>query len=71
MGELDAGTAEEHYRKAIEIFPGHEEATAAYAAILFENKRYSEMASVARAAAVQLPASARVRLAEGLALLNL
>lgn len=71
MGEMDALTAETHYRKAIEIYPAHEEATAAYAAILFENKRYSEMAGIAHAAANVLPSSARVRLAEGLAQLYL
>jgi GWxTD domain-containing protein len=71
MGELDAATAEDHYRKALEVFPGHEDATSAYSAILYENKRYAEMASIARSAAAQLPASARVRLAQGLALLHL
>jgi GWxTD domain-containing protein len=70
-GELDAGKAEEWYRKALAAAPGHENAATALSALLYEVGRFSEMQGVAHSAAAAQPASARLRLADGLALLKL
>ena len=70
-GELNAAQAENWYRQALTAQPGHENAAIAFAALLYETKRFGEMAGIAHTAATINPASARLRLAEGLAQLRL
>ncbi len=70
-GEMDAAKAASSYRAALAANPGHEGAAASLGTILYETHRYDEMARIEHAAGVASPGSARVRLAEGLALLRL
>lgn len=70
-GELDAANAEVWYRQALTHRVGHENAAIALSALLYELKRYSEVYAVASKAAAASPASARLKLAEGLGLLRL
>ncbi|HYV98334.1 MAG TPA: GWxTD domain-containing protein [Gemmatimonadaceae bacterium] len=70
-GELNQSRAEGWYRQGLAAQPGHELTAIAFAALLYEGGRYSEMVTVAHNARVLNPASARLHLAEGLALLRL
>lgn len=70
-GEADMARAEGFFRSALAANPGHEGALASLGVILYESKRYDELAKAAHAAGIAAPASARVKLAEGLALLRL
>ena len=70
-GELDGDKAEGYYRETLRLKPGHEEAAASFAAILYDRKRYREMAAVTREAVNASPNSSRIRLALGLALYRL
>ncbi|HKS07064.1 MAG TPA: GWxTD domain-containing protein [Gemmatimonadaceae bacterium] len=69
-GELDGLQAEDWYRKALAVAPGHEGAITSYAALLYANRRYEEIVKIAQRGAIETPSSARIRLAEGLALLR-
>ena len=69
-GELDALQAEEWYRKVLAVAPGHERAITSFAALLYASRRYEEIVRITQRGAVETPSSARIRLAEGLALLR-
>lgn len=71
IGEADAARAEGYYRAVIAANPGHEGAVAALGVLLYESKRYAEMAKIAHTASIASPGSPRVKLAEGLALLRM
>jgi GWxTD domain-containing protein len=70
-GEADAMTAEGYYRAALAADPGHEGSASSLATILYGWRRFQEMAAVAHNAAVRNVSSARLRLAEGLALMRM
>jgi GWxTD domain-containing protein len=70
-GELNASRAEGWYRQSLTAQPGHEGAATSFAALLYDLGRYNEMFGIAHNGRMTSPASARLHLAEGLALLRL
>ena len=67
-GELDFRKAEDHYRAAILADPSHEGAAIGLLGMLYEVGRFEEMQQTAAKLLALQPASARLRLALGLAL---
>ena len=68
VGELDARQAEDHYRAALLADPTHEGAALGLLGLLYDRRRYEEMARTAADLQGGMPMSARIRFALGLAL---
>ena len=64
---VDRREAEEYFRRALAAQPAHEASAVALMALLYDQKRYDEMLTIAAPSLQQADATARIYLAAGLA----
>lgn len=64
---VDRSEAEEYFRRALAAQPAHEASAVALMSVLYDQKRYDEMLTIAAPSLQQSDATARVYLAAGLA----